>query len=108
MTATASRITIEAMQAKYNPQVSRLIVHGFRGKFQHLTNLSGLLFFSRSCLINFPLKRQVEGLSLCKRGKFSELCLANGMRIQEKSKKIESFLRGGVFTALERGTFLKC
>ncbi|MFL1673210.1 GNAT family N-acetyltransferase [Paenibacillus dendritiformis] len=37
---TASRITIEPMQAKYNPQVSRLLVHGFRGKFQHLTNLS--------------------------------------------------------------------
>ncbi|WII35013.1 GNAT family N-acetyltransferase [Paenibacillus thiaminolyticus] len=36
----ASRITIEPMQAKYNPQVSRLLVHGFRGKFQHLTNLS--------------------------------------------------------------------
>ncbi|MGG4398163.1 GNAT family N-acetyltransferase [Paenibacillus thiaminolyticus] len=37
---TASRITIEPMQAKYNPQVSRLLVHGFRGKFQHLTSLS--------------------------------------------------------------------
>jgi ribosomal protein S18 acetylase RimI-like enzyme len=40
MIMTASRITIEPMQAEYNPQVSRLLVHGFRGKFQHLTNLS--------------------------------------------------------------------
>lgn len=47
---TASRITIDPMQAKYNPQVSRLLVHGFRGKFQHLTNLSDedlALFFKK-------------------------------------------------------------
>lgn len=46
----AARITIEPMQAKYNPQVSRLLVHGFRGKFQHLTNMSDedlALFFEK-------------------------------------------------------------
>ncbi|WGU97839.1 hypothetical protein QJQ58_07405 [Paenibacillus dendritiformis] len=47
---TTSRITIEPMQAKYNPQVGRLLVHGFRGKFQHLTNMSDedlALFFEK-------------------------------------------------------------
>lgn len=46
----AARITIEPMQAKYNPQVGRLLVHGFRGKFQHLTNMSDedlALFFEK-------------------------------------------------------------
>ncbi|WP_245583634.1 GNAT family N-acetyltransferase [Paenibacillus assamensis] len=43
-------ITIEPMQAKYHPQVSRLLVHVFRGKFQHLTTLSDddlALFFEK-------------------------------------------------------------
>ncbi|WP_374016172.1 GNAT family N-acetyltransferase [Paenibacillus thiaminolyticus] len=53
---TASRITIEPMQAKYNPQVSRLLVHGFRGKFQHLTNLSDeeLALFFKKLFDQFP------------------------------------------------------
>ncbi|CAH8712319.1 GNAT family N-acetyltransferase [Paenibacillus thiaminolyticus] len=53
---TASRITIEPMQAKYNPQVSRLIVHGFRGKFQHLTSLSDeeLALFFEKLFDQFP------------------------------------------------------
>jgi len=49
MTATEP-IALEPMQAKYNPQASRLLVHGFRGKFQHLTNKSDdelALFFER-------------------------------------------------------------
>ncbi|MGE7094202.1 GNAT family N-acetyltransferase [Lysinibacillus sp. NPDC048646] len=33
-------ITIEPMLAKYNLQVSQLLVHGFRGKFQSLTNMN--------------------------------------------------------------------
>lgn len=43
-------ITIELMQAKYNPQVSRMLVHGFRGKFQTLTNMNDddlALFFEK-------------------------------------------------------------
>ncbi|OAB41879.1 hypothetical protein [Paenibacillus glacialis] len=47
---TTARITIEPMQPKYNPQVGRLLVHGFRGKFQHLTNMSDddhALFFEK-------------------------------------------------------------
>ncbi|MCR8842480.1 GNAT family N-acetyltransferase [Paenibacillus sp. SC116] len=43
-------ITIEPMQVKYNSQVSRLLVHVFRGKFQHLTTMSDddlALFFEK-------------------------------------------------------------
>jgi ribosomal protein S18 acetylase RimI-like enzyme len=43
-------ITIKPMQAKYNSQVGRLLGHGFRGKFQHLTNMSDddlALFFKK-------------------------------------------------------------
>lgn len=43
-------ITIQPMQPKYNPQVSRLYVHGFRGKFQTLTNMNNedlVLFFAK-------------------------------------------------------------
>ncbi|WP_334073581.1 MULTISPECIES: N-acetyltransferase [Paenibacillus] len=43
-------ITIEPMQAKYNPQVGRLLVHGFRGKFQRLAKLNDeelSLFFEK-------------------------------------------------------------
>lgn len=48
MTATA--IVLEPMQAKYNPQVSHLLVHGFCAKIQHLTNKCEdelTLFFER-------------------------------------------------------------
>ncbi|MFD0713163.1 GNAT family N-acetyltransferase [Paenibacillus sp. GCM10027626] len=47
---TAAQIMIEPMQLKYNPQVGQLLVHGFRGKFQHLTNLNDeelALFFEK-------------------------------------------------------------
>ncbi|MGG3508530.1 GNAT family N-acetyltransferase [Paenibacillus lautus] len=47
---TSAPITIEPMQAKYNSQVGWLLVHGFRGKFQHLTNMKDYdlaLFFER-------------------------------------------------------------
>ncbi|MBE9914115.1 GNAT family N-acetyltransferase [Paenibacillus donghaensis] len=47
---TVMPITIEPMQAKYNSQVGRLLGHGFRGKFQHLTNMSDddlALFFAK-------------------------------------------------------------
>ncbi|WP_255505002.1 GNAT family N-acetyltransferase [Lysinibacillus sphaericus] len=43
-------ITIEPMEPKYNPQVSRLYVHAFRGKFQTLTNMNDgdlALFFEK-------------------------------------------------------------
>ncbi|KKO55414.1 GNAT family N-acetyltransferase [Paenibacillus sp. DMB20] len=43
-------ITIEPMEAKHNPQVGRLLVHGFRGKFQTLTNMNDddlALFFEK-------------------------------------------------------------
>ncbi|EPY03829.1 hypothetical protein PAALTS15_28846 [Paenibacillus alvei TS-15] len=53
---TAGQITIEPMQAKYNAQVGRLLVHGFRGKFQHLTNLNeeNLALFFEKMLDSFP------------------------------------------------------
>lgn len=53
---TTGQITIEPMQAKYNAQVGRLLVHGFRGKFQHLTNLSeeNLALFFKKMLDSFP------------------------------------------------------
>lgn len=47
---TAAPITIEPMQSKYNPQVGRLLVHGFRRKFQNLTNMNDddlALFFEK-------------------------------------------------------------
>lgn len=52
----AARITIEPMQAKYNPQIGRLLVHGFRGKFQHLTNMSDedLALFFEKLFEHFP------------------------------------------------------
>lgn len=54
----AAPITIEPMQAKYNPQVSRLLVHGFRGKFRHLTNMSDdeLALFFEKLFDRFPAK----------------------------------------------------
>ncbi|MDT8977745.1 GNAT family N-acetyltransferase [Paenibacillus sp. chi10] len=53
---TVARITIEPMQPKYNADVGRLLVHGFRGKFQHLTNLSeeNLALFFEKMLDSFP------------------------------------------------------
>lgn len=50
MTMTITPITIEPMQTKYNQQISRLLVHGFRGKFQNLTNMNDddlALFFEK-------------------------------------------------------------
>lgn len=47
---TIAPLTIEPMQAKYNHQVGLLLVHGFRGKFQPLTNLPDntlALFFEK-------------------------------------------------------------
>ncbi|KPV56683.1 acetyltransferase [Paenibacillus sp. A3] len=53
---TAAPVTIEAMQAKYNPQVGRLLVLGFGGKFQNLTNMNDgeLALFFEKLLDHFP------------------------------------------------------
>ncbi|WP_268625302.1 GNAT family N-acetyltransferase [Paenibacillus alvei] len=53
---SVARKTIEPMQPKYNAQVGRLLVYGFRGKFQHLTNLSeeNLALFFEKMLDSFP------------------------------------------------------
>ncbi|SCW33254.1 Acetyltransferase (GNAT) family protein [Paenibacillus tianmuensis] len=53
---TVAPITIEPMQAKYNPQIGRLLVHGFRGKFQKLTNRNDddLALFFEKLLDHFP------------------------------------------------------
>ncbi|GLI04528.1 hypothetical protein YDYSG_05580 [Paenibacillus tyrfis] len=53
---TAASITIEPMQAKYNPQVGRLLVQGFGGKFQCLTNMNDgeLALFFEKLLDHFP------------------------------------------------------
>ncbi|WP_028545547.1 GNAT family N-acetyltransferase [Paenibacillus taiwanensis] len=55
---TAAGITFEPMQEKYNVQVGKLFVCGFRGKFQHLTNLSDdeLAHFFATVLDLFPSK----------------------------------------------------
>jgi len=52
----AAPITIEPMQVKYNPQVGRLLVHGFYGKFQHLTNMNDedLALFFEKLFDQFP------------------------------------------------------
>lgn len=53
---TATPITIEPMSAKYNPQIGRLLVHGFRGKFHPLTNMTDddLALFFQKLLEHFP------------------------------------------------------
>ncbi|MED1783819.1 GNAT family N-acetyltransferase [Brevibacillus fortis] len=47
---TVTPITIEPMHSMYNQQTGQLLVHGFRGKFQALTNLNDgelALFFEK-------------------------------------------------------------
>ncbi|MFF0826387.1 GNAT family N-acetyltransferase [Brevibacillus sp. NPDC003359] len=47
---TVTPITIEPMHSMYNQQTGQLLVHGFRGKFQTLTNLNDgdlALFFEK-------------------------------------------------------------
>ncbi|MCM3269742.1 GNAT family N-acetyltransferase [Paenibacillus elgii] len=53
---TAAPITIEPIQAKYNSQVSRLLVQGFGRKFQNLTSMSDgeLALFFEKLLDHFP------------------------------------------------------
>ncbi|MDR0268657.1 GNAT family N-acetyltransferase [Paenibacillus sp.] len=53
---TEATITIEPMQAKHNFQVGQLLVHGFRGKFQHLTNMNDdeLALFFEKMFEHFP------------------------------------------------------
>lgn len=53
---TATPITIEPMQTTYNAQVGRLLVHGFRGKFQNLTNMNDddLALFFKQIFDLFP------------------------------------------------------
>ncbi|MFD1175908.1 GNAT family N-acetyltransferase [Paenibacillus puldeungensis] len=56
MTDTDKLIILEPMQAKYNRQVSYLLVHGFRGKFYPLTKLGDneLALFFEKLLDHFP------------------------------------------------------
>ncbi|WP_409179022.1 GNAT family N-acetyltransferase [Brevibacillus fortis] len=53
---TEAPLTIEPMHAKYNEQVSQLLVHGFRGKFQTLTNMNNeeLALFFKKLFDQFP------------------------------------------------------
>ncbi len=53
---TAAPIMIEPMHPMYNPQVGRLLVHGFRGKFQTLTNMNDddLALFFEKLFDHFP------------------------------------------------------
>ncbi|MEC0090765.1 GNAT family N-acetyltransferase [Paenibacillus macquariensis] len=53
---TTVPITLEPMQTKYNLQVGHLLVHGFRGKFQHLTNMNDddLAVFFENLFEHFP------------------------------------------------------
>ena len=53
---TTAPITIEPMQAKYNSQIGRLLVLGFRGKFQNLTKMNDgdLALFFEKLLAYFP------------------------------------------------------
>ncbi|GGF90692.1 hypothetical protein GCM10010912_39770 [Paenibacillus albidus] len=53
---TSTPITIEPMHSRYNPAVSRLLVHGFRGKFLTLAKLSEdqLAFFFEKLLNQLP------------------------------------------------------
>ncbi|MCR8643659.1 GNAT family N-acetyltransferase [Paenibacillus sp. N1-5-1-14] len=56
MKINSSPISIEPMQTKHNAQVSCLLVHGFRGKFQHLTNMreADLVLFFEKLLEQYP------------------------------------------------------
>jgi len=53
---TIGTITIEPMKARYNAEVGRLLVHGFRGKFQTLTKMNDdeLALFFEKLLDHFP------------------------------------------------------
>lgn len=53
---TVEPLIIEPMQPKYHQQVSRLLVHGFRGKFQPLTSLPDnmLALFFEKLFDQFP------------------------------------------------------
>jgi len=74
-------LIIEPMQPKYHHQVSHLLVHGFRGKFQSLTNLPDhtLALFFEKLFDRFPaepasqrvIARQAGEVvgSLCIKGK---------------------------------------
>lgn len=55
---TDTSIIIEPMQAKYNKQISRLLVHGFRGKFKPLSNLNDedLAHFFEKLFDYFPVE----------------------------------------------------
>ena len=54
----ATPITIESMHERYNAQVSRLLVHGFRGKFQALTKMNDdeLSLFFEKLFDQFPIE----------------------------------------------------
>ncbi|GMX65336.1 hypothetical protein Elgi_46060 [Paenibacillus elgii] len=63
---TAASITIEPMQAKYNPQVGRLLVLGFGGKFQNMTSMSDgeLALFFEKLLDHFPADPASQRIAL--------------------------------------------
>lgn len=77
---TMSPITIEPMHAKYNPQVGRLTVQGFRG----LTNMKGdeLAFLFEWLLDHFPT--------------------------EAGSQRMVALQEGKVLIGLENGTCLNC
>lgn len=68
---TTAPIMIEPMQAKYNLQVGRLLVHGFRGKIQHLTNMKDddLALFFEQLFDHFPTEAGNQRMVALQEGK---------------------------------------
>lgn len=68
---TAAPITIEPMHERYNAQVSRLLVHGFRGKFQTLTKMNDdeLSLFFEKLFDHFPNEPATQRMVAIQDGK---------------------------------------
>lgn len=68
---TVAPIMIEPMQPMYNPQVGLLLVHGFRGKFQTLTNMSDddLALFFEKLFDHFPTEPASQRMIALQDGK---------------------------------------
>lgn len=75
---TIDPLIIEPIQPKHHRQVSRLLVHGFRGKFQHITNLPDdtLALFFEKLFTQFPAEPASQRMVALQAGEVAgSLCL---------------------------------
>lgn len=86
---TIAPLIIEPMQAKYNHQVSRLLVHGFRGKFQPLTNLPDdtLALFFEKLFDQFPAEPASQRMIALQAGEVvGSLCIKGKAELDMKQE----------------------